>query len=143
MPKTDVTAVVQKWSRNMNAATPTIKAGVLALQENPMEKAAQRGDAYVAGVQRAKDSGKWAAGLRRKSFDAWKRATAEKGTARIAAGVSEALPDYTSFMAELLPYTAQTSAEVKRMPKGSDEDSKARMLYNFERMKAFRSQRRS
>lgn len=137
MAMTDANSVAQKWKRNLQQATQTIKDGVTAVTKSPMEAAAAQKAAYVAGVQRAADSGKWEAGLRSVSTQSWKDAMINKGVPRISSGVEGAVTKVQSFFAQLLPYTAQVSATIRAMPKGTIEDSVARaaaairMMSNF------------
>lgn len=143
MSKLSPQAVADKYIRAMSNAVPAIKAGVMATTENPMAKAAASEDAWVSGVQRAKDSGKFRDGLMAVPFEEWKRLTAEKGSARIAQGVQEAKPKLQQFFSQLLPYTEQVSQRIAQMPKGTDADSAARMMANFESMKQFRFRKRA
>lgn len=136
MPST--ATVLDKWTRNMTAAVPTIKAGILAVSESPMEKAANAADRYVEGVRRAKESGKFQAGLRSVTLEQWKQLAGEKGTARIAQGVTAAKDKMRQFLDKLLPYTEQASREIQAMPKGTPEASMARMMRNFEIMSRFK-----
>jgi hypothetical protein len=135
--------VAQKWARGMTGSVQSIKDGVQAMTENPMAKAAARQDAYVAGVQRAVDNGKYRDGLLSVSFEEWKRSTAEKGTQRIASGVTAASDKMTKFFDQLLPFTARVSAEIDQMPKGSESDNMARMVANFQKMSQFKFRKRA
>lgn len=143
MAQLNASDVTAKWARNMTASVPAIKAGVQAVTESPMTKAAAAADRYVAGVQRAAESGKWQEGLMSVSLDEWKRLTAEKGAGRIAAGVSAATPKMESFMRQLLPFTAQVSRDIQAMPKGTLEDSIARSTETIRKMAQFRNRRRA
>lgn len=102
-----------------------------------MSRAAQREDAYLAGIQRALNTGKRARGLQRKSLQDWQRLTTAK-ISRIASGAQEAKPEMVKFMSELLPYTEQVKAAIKQMPKGTEADANARMLAAVEMMRKFR-----
>lgn len=133
--------VAAKWKRNLVASIPTIKEGVESVTTSPMEQAARQKSAYVAGVQRAADSGAWEAGLRSVSLQDWKDAMLKKGTQRIAAGVEGASAKVTAFMQQLLPFTRQVSKEIDGMPKGTLEDGIARSTAAIRKMAEFKYRR--
>lgn len=134
--------VAELWAKQMAANVGKMKAGVMAVTESPMEKAAAAADRYADGVRRAVEEGRYQEGLRSVSLGDWQRLTAEKGSQRIAQGVKEAMPKMQAFLAQLLPYAAQVSKEVQGMAKGSLQDSAARMLKNMELMSQFRFRKR-
>jgi predicted component of type VI protein secretion system len=138
----DISATVEKWKRNMLASVPTIKAGVMAVTVSPTEKAAQQADLYARKVQEAVDSGKYQANLRAVTLSDWQQATADKGTARINAGVSAAVPKVTQLMQQLLPFTERVKQTIAAMPKGSPADADARALAAIQMMRGFKFQRR-
>lgn len=138
MANTNVQATTEKYIRNLTSAVPAIKASIMAVTESPTQKAAAKAEEYVRGVQRAKESGKWQEGLRAVSLEDWKRATADKGAARIATGAMEAKGKMQAFFSQLLPHTAALSQQIAQMPKGSEADSVARMMANFDGMRRFR-----
>jgi hypothetical protein len=139
----DVAAVVAKWQRNMTGAGPTIKAGVMAVRESPMEKAANSAQLYAQKVQEAVASGRYQAGLRAVSLSEWQEATANKGVNRITAGVQAALPKVQAFQAQLQPFAEQVKRQIATMPKGGPAESDARMLAAVNMMRSFRFQRRA
>jgi hypothetical protein len=139
----DVQTAVQKWQRNMTASVPTIKAGVMAVRESPMAKAADRADFYLQRVTDAVQSGKFQAALRSVSLADWQQATAEKGTARITAGVNAAVPKMTQFLGQLLPFTENVKRTIATMPKGGTAEADARMLAAVNMMRQFKFQRRA
>lgn len=139
----DVQAAAQKWQRNLTQAVPTIKAGVMAVRESPMAKAADRADYYLQQVQQAVASGKFQAALRSVSLADWQQATAEKGTARIAAGVNAAMPKMQAFLGQLIPYTDNVKRTIAAMPRGGAAEADARMLAAVNLMRQFKFQRRA
>lgn len=92
------------WQKGMSNSTDKLKAGVNSVTVNPMEQAANAQDRYIAGIQKAVSSGKWQAGLRRKSLQDWKDAMNNKGAARVASGATAAVPKVQAFMGQFLPY---------------------------------------
>lgn len=139
----NVQDVVQKWTRNMTAAIPTIKAGVMAVTTSPMEKAAQAAQLYAQRVQDSVNNGTYQAGLRSVSLQEWQALTADKGTQRIAQGVQAAQSKVAAFQAQLQPYTDRVKQTVAQMPKGSPSDADARMLAAVNMMRQFKFQRRA
>lgn len=133
--------VVANWSKGMVGKIQKVKDGVAAVTESPMAKAAARSDAYIAGVQRAVESGRYADGLNSVTLEEWKRLTMEKAS-RIQQGVKEAEPKMVQFFTQLLPYTAQVKREIAAMPKGTLADSIARSTAAIEKMAQFRFRKR-
>lgn len=119
--------VAQRWANNLGAAGQKIKDGVNAVTESPMAKAAARQDAWVAGVQRARDDGSYAAGLNKVSLADWKNAMINKGVNRIGTGATAAIPKMTTFMASFLPYVQQGQQMLQSMPRGDLSQNIGRM----------------
>ena len=119
--------VAQRWANNLSAAGQKIKDGVNAVTESPMAKAAARQDAWVQGVQRARDDGSYAAGLNKVSLSDWKTAMINKGIPRIGTGATSAVPKMTSFMASFLPYVQQGQQMLQSMPRGDLSQNIGRM----------------
>lgn len=118
--------VAEKWVRNLSGATQEIRDGVGAVTESPTAKAADQSAKYLLNVQRAVDSGKYAARLRGVTLEEWKRKTLDKGIGRIATGAAAAQDDFQDFMTELIPFQERLQAEINSMPDTSLEDSIAR-----------------
>lgn len=127
-------AVAQRWANNLGAATDKIKAGVAAVTVAPTQAAAQAQSAYLAGVQNAVSSGRWAASLQAVSLSDWQNAMNTKGINRIAAGATGAVPKMQSFMTQFLPFLANGVAQLASTPRGGLEQNIARatqmMRYN-------------
>lgn len=121
----NVNAAVEKWQRNMINAGESVKAGVAAVQESPMAKAAAQADRYVSGVQQAVASGKWQQGLQSVSLQQWKDAVVA-GIPAMTAGVTKAKPKMQAFMQAFLPYVDSVAQQVRNMPKGGVENGIAR-----------------
>lgn len=119
--------VAQRWANNLGAAGEKIKAGVNAVTESPMAKAAARQDAWVQGVQRARDDGSYAAGLAKVSLSDWKTAMITKGVNRISTGATAAIPKMTTFLSSFLPYVQQGQQMLASMPRGDLSQNIGRM----------------
>lgn len=110
--------VAAKWSRNLSAATQSISAGVLATTVNPAATAAARAPAYLAGVQNAVSSGKYARGLGRVTLQSWQDSMIKKGLPRIASGASTAVPKMEAFLGKWLPHQEALKSKLASMPRG-------------------------
>lgn len=139
----DPAIVAAKWQRNMTGAVQTIKAGVMAVTESPMERAAQQAQLYAQRVAEAVASGRYQAGLRSVSLPEWQTATADKGTARIAAGVQAAMSKVQAFHNQFQPFVAGVKRQIRSMPKGGAAEADARMLAAVAMMRTFRFQKRA
>jgi len=102
--------------------------GVNAVTESPMEKAALKADAYLAGVQRAVQSGKYAANLRKVTLSDWKQAMLKKGIQNMQNGYMNSKAKFTRFMTDFLPFARSVSDQIKAMPKGTIQQGKDRMM---------------
>lgn len=132
--------VVRKWQERGANSAATVRAGVQAVTESPMEKAAARKDAYLAGVQRAVASGKYEARLRAVSLQSWKDAMLGKGIQNMQTGYADAgnSRKFLAFMREFLPYVRQGAATVRAMPKGTLQQSIDRAAAMIRHNAAFR-----
>ncbi len=111
----------QNWARGMANSTEKIRAGISAVTESPMQKAAARAEAYALGVQRAVADGTYQAGLESVSLDDWKRASLEKGVNRIAGGAEASKPKFAQFMTDFLPHVQAGVAALP--PRGTVEQN--------------------
>ena len=107
--------MAEKWARRTSAASQDYVAGINRVTEAPGVAAAAKQDKYVAGVQEAAASGKWANRVASVSLADWKRLAADKGAGRIAAGVQGAQTKYQRFAREFLPFLDGIVAEVNAM----------------------------
>ncbi len=136
----DPNAVAQKWANRLGAATADIQKGVQAVQQSPTAAAAQRQDAYVAGVQRAAANGKWARGLNRVSLQQWQQAMIQKGLQRVGPGSQAAIPKMAAFMSQFGPYLDQLKQALSTMPRGDINANKARAAFAIDFLSKFQRQ---
>lgn len=113
----------EKQVRNLSNSVEDIRRGVDAVTESPMEKAAANSQGYLAGIQRAVQSGKWQAGLRRVTLQTWKENFKSKGIPRIAQGAQAAQAKLEAFYSDFFPFLDTAAADVNKMPKVTLEDS--------------------
>jgi hypothetical protein len=138
MPMPNPQQAAEKWSRNLGSASQTIQEGVQAVSVSPTQKAAERVNAYVQGVQRAVADGKFQAGLRRVSLEDWKRSMIQKGVPRIASGASAAIPKFADFMSEFLPHVEAGLRQLESMPRGDLPTNIQRAVAMMEHNSRFR-----
>ena len=130
--------IADKWARNTKAATQSMKDGVMAVTESPMEKAAARSDAMVAGVQRAVNEGRWQAGLRRVTTQQWKDRMISKGIPRVAQGVTDAQPEFATFMSDFLPFVQEGQRQLEATPRGDLQTNINRMVQMIQHLSEYR-----
>lgn len=98
----DLSATVEKWQRKVSQAGPDYEAGV----NNPKEdwatatKAAE--SRYKEGVTKAAQEGRFGKGVTKAGTEKWKKGATTKGVARWPQGVSEAGPEYSEGMGNVL-----------------------------------------
>lgn len=130
--------IADKWVNNTSNATEAYKNGINAVTESPMQKAANNVDGYVAGVQRAAQSGKYQRGLLRVDLPTWKNLAATKGANRLGTGVAAAKGKMQSFLGEFLPFLSGLQTQLSTMPRGSFEQNKARANAAMDYIHGFR-----
>lgn len=131
----------EKWSRRLKGAQTDIRKGIERTTTSPTEKAAQKGDKMLAGVEQSIRNGKWQAGLRRVTLEDWKDAAINKGLGRISAGVDGAQKKVTDFASQLLPHIDRGVEKVKNMPDLTIEDSINRSATFIRHMADFKRSR--
>lgn len=127
MAKLRVTATAQqmaeRWATRMRGSVQKITDGVNAVNESPMEKAADRADAWYAGITEAFNSGKYQAGLRSVSLADWKSTTVAKIATALPAGVTAAQSKYQRVAGELITHINGGLPTIHAMPKTTLQDS--------------------
>src|SRR5262249_1652963 len=130
--------VANRWKTRLAGAGEAIKAGVLGVTQNPAEKAAQRADAWAAGVQRALADQRFQRGLRRVTLQSWQDATVNKGLPRIAAGAAQAQPKMQQFYEKFLPHMEALKTKLQGTPRGDLQTNIARMIMAVEHAASFK-----
>lgn len=131
----------EKWRRRLSNSTEDVRRGIERVTESPGQKAAQRQEAMLSGVQEAVTSGRWARRVGAVSTEDWKRATIDKGLSRIGTGAQAAESKMARVGAELLPAVDAAAAEAKQIPKDSIEGSIERAATYMRRMREFKINR--
>lgn len=124
--------VAAKWSRNLAGAQASISAGVMAVTQNPAQKAAAQAQAYLQGVQQSVASGKYQRGLGRVTLQSWQEAMLKKGLPRIASGASQGQSKMQNFLDKWLPYQDQLKQKLANMPRGDLQSNIARAVAAIE-----------
>jgi len=118
----DAQTVAARWSQQTQAATTRYTDGVQSTQKDQAGLAIQAGPKYLANVQAAFNSGKWANGLRRVGTQGWKAATIAKA-ANFATGVGASEGKVAAAFTPLLAYEATLQSQVQSMPNLTLQDS--------------------
>ena len=117
------------------AARARYLEGIEAVTESPMEKAAAADQLYLRRVQESVESGRRAARLRETPMSVWKEGAKRKGADRLASGAAAAVEKIRRHFQKWTPIYQEVSREVSTMPKGSTEDSIARVAHVIRRLK--------
>jgi hypothetical protein len=118
--------VAEKWARNLQGSTQSIRDGVNGVTVAPTHVAAERLDAYQAGVLAALNSGKTRQAMLNSTLEDWKQKMLTNGINNISQGAANAKPKVTRFQTFWAPVAQQIKDSVKSMPKGGEANAKAR-----------------
>jgi len=141
MARVTPSEAAQKLIRRLQGATEDIRKGISQVTVAPSQSAIAQKELMKRKIIEAIDNGDWEAGLQGVSLQDWKTAALEKGVPRIAGGIKAAESKLTRFYGELLPAVDAAAAKVKAMPKGTLEDSIARMTSYIRDMSQFKKSR--
>lgn len=118
----DPTAVAQKWAQNLGASTASIRAGVAAVTTSPTSMAANAVALWQARVNDPATATRFTRSLNRVSLQDWQNAMNTKGIPRIATGAQAAIPKFTAFLQQFLPFEMNIAQQVRNMPKATLDD---------------------
>lgn len=133
-----VAQVADRWAQRGANSGDTVKAGVNAVTESPMEKAAAAKQRYLDGVNRAVQSGKYEERLRAVSLADWRKAMIDKGIPNMRTGYEAGKEKFRRFMEAFLPYVREGAARIRQMRKGTLQDSIDRCVAMIKHNAAFR-----
>lgn len=136
MARKPVNESLDKWQKNTADSTGAYERGVDRVTVSPTAKAADAAPKYAAGVQRAVDDGRYAAGCRAVTLGDWQTAAKQKGKANLATGVRNLSARAKKNITEQLVYAQSVADQIASMPNESESDAKARMDRNYDLMKA-------
>lgn len=117
----------EKWARRLKGSTEDIRRGVDKVSVAPGIAAAKAQDLMLRKLTESIQSGLWANRVSGVSLEDWKKAFTDLGINRIAAGVDAATPKQAAMASKLLAAVEAAANKANAMPKGTIEDSIARM----------------
>jgi len=128
----------EKQARNLKNSLPDIRAGIERVSTAPGVAAAAAQTRMKDNLNRSIDDGRWAAKVRGVTLEEWKNAALNKGVDRIAAGIDQAHDKQVQMAGRLLAAVDSSAAKSNAMPKGTIQDSIARMTTFVEDMHKFK-----
>ena len=140
MPNLDPATVAQKWANNLGAATTAIKNGVTAVTTAPTQMAAAAVGKWQAAVQTQKAANDFVNALSKVSLAQWQQAMLQKGLNRIGPGAQAAIPKFTTFLQQFLPFEQNIAQQVRSMPSITLNDRIARMVAMATQLATFQRQ---
>lgn len=128
-------SIVDNWKAAMTSGTARNKyvAGINAVTENPMEKAAAavENGSYMAGVQAAISSGKMVRKLRGASLQNWKANATGPGANNLQSGATKGLAKMQAASQQIAAAGAAGKAAAAQV-----QGAEAKMLANMRAIKA-------
>jgi len=128
----------EKQARNLKNSLPDIRAGIERVSTAPGVAAAAAQTRMKDNLNRSIDDGRWAAKVRGVTLEEWKNAALNKGVDRIAAGIDQAHDKQVQMAGRLLAAVDSSAAKSNAMPRGTIQDSIARMTTFVEDMHKFK-----
>lgn len=120
MKKLTPQQIAQKWADKTAGATNLLQAGVMAVTENPAQKAAQRAQFWIDQLNRSFQEQTWQRGLANVTLSDWQQAMILKGIPVIADRVRKAQPKYQAFISAYLTwYQGTVAPQLASMPRGN------------------------
>ncbi len=127
MARVNAVEYQEKQARRLKASTEDIKKGIMRVKVAPGKAAAAAKERMKAAIIEAIDNGTWERKVAGVSLEEWQKAFIDKGVNRIAAGIDAAKDKTIASAEKLLANVDKAVAEVDKMPKGTIDDSIARM----------------
>lgn len=129
--------VAAKWAQRASAASADYQRGVETTDKDPTSLATANGAAYIAGVQEAYTSGRWARRLQAVGKAGWQQAVLSKGVQNYASGVGASVDKYATAIGPVLNAVKQGQSIVASMPRATAQQRDARMLAFVNHMRQF------
>ena len=127
-----------KQARNLKNSLPDIRSGIERVSTAPGASAAAAQARMKDNLIRSIDDGRWAAKVRGVSLEEWKSAALTKGVDRIAQGIDQAHDKQVQMAGRLLAAVDSAAQKSNALPKGTIQDSIARMTTFVEDMHKFK-----
>ena len=128
----------EKQARNLKNSLPDIRSGIERVSTAPGASAAAAQSRMKDNLIRSIDDGRWAAKVRGVSLEEWKTAALTKGVDRIAQGIDQAHDKQVQMAGRLLAAVDSAAQKSNALPKGTIQDSIARMTTFVEDMHKFK-----
>lgn len=141
MAMLDAAAVGAKWAQRSAGATADYQRGVELTDKDPTALAAASGARYIAGVQAAYSSGKWARRLQQVGKAGWQQAVRDKGVQNYATGVMASEQKYVTAIGPVLAAVQAGQRLVAGMPNVTDQQRNDRAIAFINHMRAFGASR--
>jgi len=138
----DPVAVAKAHAAAMAKSETTHKyiAGINGTTVNPMMLAAQAAPAYLAGIQRAYNNGKYVASLNNASFQGWKTNSAGPGSQRLASGAAKSQVKLATNLTPWANYINPILSQIAAMPNITQSDKNAREDVYIQAKRAYANQ---
>lgn len=130
----------EKQARNLKNSLPDIRLGIERVSSAPGAAAAAAQSRMKDNLNKAIDDGRWAAKVRGVTLEEWKDKALTKGVDRIGPGIDAARQSQIQMAGRLLAAVDQSAAKARAMPKGTLQDSIARMTTFVTDMAKFKGQ---
>ncbi len=130
--------IADKQISGVSNNVDSYRKGVRATKKNPMQLAVAALPKMKANFNKAIDDGRVKEGFESVSMGEWQDKTAGIGADRIASGVEAARQTIVEFHTQLKSHQDNILRELESMPAVTKEDSRKRMLHNFDRMGTMR-----
>ena len=140
MAKVTPEQYAEKQARNLKNSLPDIRMGIERVSSAPGQKAAAAQQRMKDNLNKSIDDGRWAKKVAGVSLEEWKSAALNKGVDRIASGIDNAHDKQVQMAGRLLAAVDQSASKVRAMPKGTLQDSIARMTAFVTDMSKFKGQ---
>jgi len=116
-------SITETWASRTKGSVSAIQAGVNAVTESPMEKAAAKKEKMKNNLMESINNGSWEKGLRKVSLADWKAKTSSKVAARLSSGVDNAMSKRTAFDQWMVNTMNSALGEISSMPDMTLEDN--------------------
>lgn len=134
--------IADKQVKRSMAAVQDFKDGVSAVTESPTKKAAERADAWFAGISQAHADGKFVEGCNDCTLEDWKAPTLKKGAMTYATGVQDAAGKIADFHQQRAQQQQAIDAILAGMPRGDLAQNIQRMVAQVQGMSSFKFKKR-
>lgn len=138
MPLPTPVKATDKWKTGVTNAGTSWLAGMDAITDNPMTKAADKKDVWLARIQAAAE--KWERNLRAVNFTQWKSQIKAMGSANYTAGVKKGEPKYLAFATKFFPYLESGIRTIQGMPNSTLQERINRAITMMQYLAQYKGQ---